>query len=82
MKQKEKRNYTIIVNGKRYESSHIRRFLNHVRTIKWEIGHPRVYLRVSYGMKENHQGKRKTFYNDGSYTEKHEFNQALKAFLE
>ncbi len=77
-----KRNYTVVINGKRYESSHIRRFLNHVRTIKWQVGHPKVYLRVSYGMQKDNFGKNRTFYNDGDYDNKKDFDLALKAFLE
>lgn len=67
-----KLNYTAIVNGKRYESSYIRRFLTHVRTINWKVC-PSVYLRVSYGH---------GLFNDGNYTVKNEFDKALRAFME
>ena len=66
-----KRNYLIKVNGERYETHSLRRFYNHVRTIKWQKS-PFVYLRVSYG-----EG-----YNDGEYTDKHGFLQAFNAFIE
>jgi hypothetical protein len=79
--KKLKRNYLVKVNGERYETISIRRFLNHVRTIKWEK-HPSVYLRVSYGMKPDVFGKMQTFYNDGNYTDSKEFVIALQAFFE
>ena len=74
-------NYLLKVDGERYETTSIRRFTTHVASIKWE-NHPSVYLRVSYGMQKDPRGKMRTFYNDGDYSDKHEFMEALRAFLE
>ena len=71
-----KRNYTLRVKDGlkvvRYESSKIRTFLNKTRTIKWQNKKIEVYVRIS----EN------GFWNEGVYTDKKEFEKALKAFLE
>ncbi len=81
-----KRNYLLkIIHGQkveRYETKSLRRFLNHTRTINWKDSPCRVYLRVSYGKKEDVFGKQATFYNDGTYENKEDFNLALEAFLE
>jgi hypothetical protein len=74
-------NYLVKVNGQRYETSSIRRFYNHIRTIKWGSG-TLAYLRVSYGKDKDIHGKIINFYNDGEYTNKKEFGDALNAFLE
>lgn len=64
-------NYLVKVNGQRYETTSYRRFYNHVGTINW--GNCPVYLRVSYG---------DGYYNDGEYTNKKEFLEALEAFID
>ena len=74
-------NYLIKVDGERYETTSIRRFATHVASIKWQDT-PSVYLRVSYGMQKDHRGKMNYFFNEGDYSNKHEFTQALCAFLE
>ena len=74
-------NYLIKVGGERYETTSIRRFTTHVASIKWG-NLPSVYLRVSYGIQKDHRGKMNYFYNEGDYSNKHEFTQALRAFLE
>jgi len=65
----------------RVETQSLRRFTNHLRTINWG-NRPSVYLRVSYGKKEDCYGKMTDFLNDGDYTDEKDFTQALKAFLE
>lgn len=59
-----------------------RRILNFVRTIKWQIDGLKVYLRVSYGKQLNNYGKMESFWNDGYYKNKEDFNLALEAFTE
>lgn len=75
------KNYLIRVNGNTYQTSSIRRFLRHVRTIKSGKWHP-LYLRVSYGKKENNLGEMVTFYNDADIYTAGEFSRTLEAFLE
>lgn len=75
------RNYTINANGVRYESKSMRRFLRHVRTIKWKET-TLATLRVSYGTGKDVFGKEVTFNNEGEYTNKKDFEQALTAFME
>lgn len=75
----------VFKNGKmveRYHSKSKRRFYNHVRTINWEDGGIKVYLRVSYGKHFSNPGKLESFWNDGVYDNKKDFNLALKAFCE
>ena len=60
----------------------IRRFCNHLRTIKWEDGGVLVYLRVSYGKEEDCFGKMVNFYNDGWYEDSEDLRFAFKAFTE
>jgi hypothetical protein len=57
----------------RYDSSSIRRFKNHISTIKWQNQDFKVYLKVNYG---------KGFHNDGFYQSKEELLFALDAFTE
>ena len=67
---------------KRYDSANKRRFFHHTRLINWEIGSIQVYLKVSDGKREDHRGKMVEFFNDGDYSNKHDFNKALVAFCE
>lgn len=60
----------------------IRRFLNNLRTINWQNGPLKVYLRVSYGKQECSFGCVCNFYNDGYYETEQEFMGALDAFTE
>jgi len=82
----QKRNYTLRVytdqGVQRYETSSIRRFLTHVRSISWQNTPIKVYLRVFYGKFRDHQGILQNFYNDGNYIDQEEFEKALAAFLE
>jgi len=59
-----------------------RRFLNHLRTIKWQYKGIKVYIRVSYGKKVDVFGKLSTFYNDGLYENKEDLWSAFNAFKE
>lgn len=59
-----------------------RRFLNNSRLIHWQNPATKVYLRIVYGKERDNFGHLVKFYNDGDYTTKAEFNQALAAFLE
>ncbi len=66
-------------NGKinKYLSSvAIRRILSRISLLKFE----KVYVRVEYGKKENHLGKKVDFYNDGFYTDKKEAANAIRDF--
>ena len=82
----EKRNYTFRVYKaqgiERYETSSIRRFLNHLRSINWSNDLKKVYLRVSYGKFLDHVGVLINFHNDGTYDNSTELRQVLRAFLE
>lgn len=66
---------------KRQESANKRRFLRYTRLINWEKAKS-AYLGVVYGKDKDYRGKMITFYNDGDYTNKKDFELALKAFLE
>jgi len=59
-----------------------RRFYNRIRTIKWQNGVEKVYLRVSYGKGIDNFGKVTNFYNDGEYKTKKDLFSALSAFTE
>lgn len=59
----------------------LRRFINNLRTINWR-DRPSVYLRVSYGKKEDCFGKMSNFYNDGWYGNGHDLWLAFNAFKE
>lgn len=80
------RNYTLkIFSGQkvdRVETKSIVRFLRRVRLIKWQDSTIKVYLRISYGNMIDVWGKRVTAYNNGTYTNKKDFDLALNAFLE
>lgn len=73
--------YTIF-NGKKHRTRFVRRFALHVGALKWEKLKGRCYLKVSYGRKMTNQGKIEEFWNDGFYTNRHDFNLAYKAFIE
>lgn len=78
-------NYTlkIIENGQpiRVQTHSLRRFTKHLRTINWQ-NRPSVYLRVSYGKKEDCFGKISDFWNDGMYCNEKDFLLAFEAFKE
>lgn len=85
--QKSTRNYLfkVFVNGKmteRYETTKLSRFLRKLKLINWRISGVKVYLRVSSGRSLENHGRLADFYNDGDYTCKVDFDQALAAFLE
>ena len=83
---KNKRNYTLkIFHGQkveRYETHSIIRFLRKTRTIKWLDSMVKVYVKVYYGMDKDVFDRKSHFYNDGTYTNKKDFDFALNAFLE
>ena len=59
-----------------------RRFLNGLRTIKWDSSTLEVYLRVYYGRFKDCFNKETNFYNDGFYQTKDDLWQAFEAFDE
>ena len=83
---KNKINYILKVfkakTMKRYESANRRRFLYYTRLINWKNGISKVYLKVIYGKDKDAYGKMIVFQNEGTYTNKKDFELALKAFLE
>jgi len=86
LSKKQKRNFTLKVFGgqgvQRYETSSLRRFLNQTRTINWQNGIKKVYVRVSYGKFIDQSGKMTTFFNDGEYDNQQDFELVVRAFLE
>lgn len=85
--KKNKINFTFRVakNGKmidRCQTHSKRRFYNRIRTINWQSGVGKVYLRVSYGKGLDNFGKVTNFYNDGKYEYKKDLFLALSAFAE
>lgn len=84
--KKQRRNFTLKIyqaqGVQRYETSSLRRFLNQTRTINWQNGIKKVYVRVSYGKFIDQSGKLTTFHNDGEYDNFQDFQLALEAFLE
>lgn len=82
---KNKLNFTfrVVKNGKvkdRCQTHSKRRFYNRIRTINWQDGYPRAYLRVSYGKALSNLGKMENFYNDGWYDNEQDLLFALDAF--
>lgn len=57
-----------------------RRFVRILRTINWQNGIKRAYLKVSYGKKICVKGCLCDFYNDGYYTNKKELLEVFKYF--
>jgi hypothetical protein len=85
--QKVRNNYTIKVYREgqevgRVQTHSIRRFLSHLRTITWQAGGIKCYLRISYGNYKDNLAKNSTFFNDGWYKDEVEFSVALNAFTE
>jgi hypothetical protein len=77
--------FRVMKNGKvidRCQTHSRRRFYNRIRTINWENGVEKVYLRVSYGKGLNNFGKVTSFYNDGEYENRENLLLALSAFVE
>lgn len=86
-KQNNKLNFTlkVFVDSKaveRLETHSKRRLHNKIRTIKWQSGHSRVYLRVNYGKHLSSKNKIESFWNDGDYYNQKDLCQALEAFTE
>ncbi len=80
-------NFTLKVfkNGKSIDqvrTHSIRLFLKHLRTINWEQGGIKTYIRVSYGKKTCVRGCVCTFYNDGFYETKDDLQLAFAAFYD
>ena len=84
--KRQKRNFTLKVYGaqgiQRYETSSLRRFLNQTRTINWQNGVKKVYVRISYGKFIDQSGRLTNFHNDGEYDNYQDFELAVGAFLE
>lgn len=85
--KKDKPNFTfrVIKNGKTVDKCQThskRRFYNRIRSINWQDGVEKVYLRVSYGKGLDNFGKVTNFYNDGEYKNKKDLFFALSAFTE
>lgn len=59
-----------------------RRFLNFLRTINWQNGIKKVYLKVSYGKKQCNYGCTCDFYNDGYCANKEELLNVFRYFNE
>ena len=82
----KRRNFTLKVfetrGVQRYETSSLKRFLNHVRRINWKNGVKKAYVRVSYGKHIDQSGKLTTFFNDGDYDNQIDFEASVAAFLE
>lgn len=76
--------FKVIKNGKvidRCQTHSFRRFTNSLRTIKWQ-DRSSVYLRVSYGKKEDCFRKITDFWNDGFYENEKDLWLAFNAFKE
>ena len=87
MTKKYKPNFTyrVIKNGKSIEKCQthsIRRFFNKIRSLKWQNGVEKVYLRMNYGKRKCVSGCVCSFYNDGEYNTKKDLFFALSAFTE
>jgi hypothetical protein len=65
-----------------YHSMSKRRFYNRTGTINWQDGGVCVYLRVNYGKHLSNLGKVESFWNDGFYETKEDFDLSLSAFTE
>ena len=79
--------FTFIVykNGKPIQkcSTHkLRRFIHRMKLINWQNTNLKIYLKISYGEFKNNTNKLQTFYNDGFYTNKQDYDLAFRAFLE
>lgn len=59
-----------------------RRFYNRIRTINWQKGIEKVYLRINYDKKICSHGCLCSFYNDGEYKTKKDLIYALLVFTE
>lgn len=74
----------VIVDGKMMTDTLThskRRFFRKLGTINWEK-RPSVYIRVTYDQSLDVSGKRRLFYNDGTYTDKTDLLRAATAFTE
>ncbi len=60
----------------------LRRFLKIIRTINWQHGPIKVYLRISYGKHEDSYGEMSDFWNDGWYETEEDLMLAFDAFRE
>lgn len=58
----------------------LRRFSDNLRTINWQNGPLKVYLRVNYDKREDCHGKMSVFYNDGTYQNEKDLWLAFNAF--
>lgn len=77
--------FRVMKNGQTIDrcSTHSwRRFLRQTRTINWQDGGIKTYLKVSYGKFEDNFGELTDFYNEGDCDNQEDFTMALKAFAE
>ena len=63
---------------KTYLGTSVRRLLYYINHVKFD----KVYLKVKYGKFQDNSGKMTEFYNDGTYADKNELIEVLKAFTE
>lgn len=83
-----KKNFTVkiyIANNKlmsRLCTTRPRVFLDYIRSLKWEKGIQKVYLRVFYGRFKDGSGSKAAFLNEGSYTSQKKLIHAYEAFNE
>ena len=82
-----RKNYTFKIYNNRKVASKlsthkVRRFLNHLRTIKFSKSIEKVYLRISYGKSPGVFGEMSTDYNDGFFENEKDLLQAFAAFNE
>ena len=69
-------------NGQLVRTHSKRRFLNYLRSINWQKGQIKAYIKVNYGKEKDVFGKLTTFYNDGTYENEHDLQKAFIAFTE
>lgn len=67
---------------KKYTSHFQKRFVKNLRTINWQDGPLKVYLKVDYGKHLDNYNKLSSFYNDGIYERKKDLWLAFEAFTE
>lgn len=85
--KRNRKNYTLKVLQEnkeilRVQTHSLRRFLTHLRMIKWENRGIRTYIRISYGLKRDTSGKFSVFYNDGWYDNEENLKYAFNCFNE
>jgi hypothetical protein len=83
-----KRNFTAKIYGvnnklvSRLCTAHPRVFLDYIRSLKWEKGIQKAYLRIFYGTFNDCFGNKAAFRNEGFYTSQKKLIHAYEAFNE